>query len=233
MHQIVPDVYLIEGLRVAHVYALASSGGLTLIDTGNPGETDRITAQLVEGGYDLSDVKAIVLTHSHSDHTGNLAELVRRSGARVLAHQDEASYIEQTATMPTGSFARRLFGLLSAVGMFRVEPCRVDQALQDGDEVDALGGLHVIHAPGHTPGNIALYQPQRRILFCGDTFFNGSPFTGRGSLRLPPRLFSIDVSQAAESAQRLANLPVDMLCAAHGDPILEGAQAMMREAVGA
>ena len=233
MRQIVPDVYLIEGLRITQVYALTSDEGLILINAGFPGEADRIAAQLAEGGYALSDAKSIVVTHSHSDHVGSLAELARRSGARVLAHQDEAPYIEQTATMPAGSFAQRLLGWLGAVGMFRIEPCRVDQVLQDGDEIEVLGGLHVIHAPGHTVGNMVLYQPERRLLFCEDTLFNGAPFTGRGGLQLPPRLFSVDISQAAESARKLADLPVDVLCAGHGKPILEDAQKMMREVVGA
>lgn len=232
MRQIVPDVYLIEGLRITQVYALISDEGLTLIDAGFPGEADRIAAQLAEGGYVLSDVQGIVVTHGHGDHTGSLAELARRSGARVLAHQDEVPYVEQTATMPTGSFAQRLAGWLGAVGMFRAEPCRVDQPLQDGDEIDALGGLCVIHVPGHTPGNVALYQPERRLLFCGDTLFNGSPFTGRGGLGLPPRLFSVNASQAAESARKLADLPLDVLCPGHGEPILEDAQVMIQEVVG-
>lgn len=42
MRQVVPDVYLIEGLRASHVYVLVSEGGLTLVDSGSPGEATRI-----------------------------------------------------------------------------------------------------------------------------------------------------------------------------------------------
>ena len=95
MRQVVPDVHLIEGLRASHAYVLVSEGGLTLVDSGNPGEATKIVSQLEEGGYTLSDLLAIVLTHCHADHTGSAAELARRSGARVLAHREEVAYIEK------------------------------------------------------------------------------------------------------------------------------------------
>ena len=60
MRQVLPDIYLIEGLRVAHGYVLASEEGLTPIDGATPGEVDEIAAQIEEEGYTLSDVGAIV-----------------------------------------------------------------------------------------------------------------------------------------------------------------------------
>jgi glyoxylase-like metal-dependent hydrolase (beta-lactamase superfamily II) len=231
MRQVVPDVYLIEGLRASHVYLLVSEGGLTLVDSGSPGEAARIVSELEEGGYALLDLRAILLTHCHVDHTGNAAELAQRSGAQVLAHRDEVGYIEQTEPLPASSFVRRLLDWVSD-RVFRAAPCQVDQALEDGDVVDALGGLKVIHAPGHTPGNIALYDPDRRILFCGDTIFNGNPLSGRGGIQPPPRAFSVDTARAEASARMLAKLPAEVICFGHGEPILERAGERLREAVG-
>ena len=54
MRQIVPGVYLVEGLRTAHVYLLASEDGLTLIDGATPGEAGKIATQIEEAGYALS-----------------------------------------------------------------------------------------------------------------------------------------------------------------------------------
>jgi glyoxylase-like metal-dependent hydrolase (beta-lactamase superfamily II) len=122
MRQILPDIYLIEGLRVAHVYVLISEEGLTLIDSGTPGETAKIAAQIEKAGYELSDVRAIVVTHAHSDHTGTLTELVRRSGAQVLAHRDEVDYLERTASLPYKAFVQRLLFGLSERVVFRFEP---------------------------------------------------------------------------------------------------------------
>ena len=102
-------------------------------------------------------------------------------------------------------------------------PCKVSRPLQDREVIEAPGGLQVLHAPGHTPGSIALYQPERRILFCGDVFFNKNPMTGKEGLQLSLPLFTLDMRQARESARKLAALPVEVLCFGHGEPISEGA----------
>ena len=73
-------------------------------------------------------------------------------------------------SLPFGSVVQRMMFWLFA-RLQRTEPCEVDQALQDGETVEALGGLQVIHAPGHTPGNLVLYHRARQLLFCGDTLF--------------------------------------------------------------
>jgi glyoxylase-like metal-dependent hydrolase (beta-lactamase superfamily II) len=242
MKEILPGVYRVEGLRTSNVYLLADEAGLTLIDSGaSVGDADKIVAQIKEAGFGMVYLKTIVVTHAHSDHTGGLAELVRRSGAQVLAHAEDAPYVEQTQSLPFGPWAQRaLFWLFARLQP--VEPCEVDQALQDGDTVEALGGpsatlrtlrrLQVIHAPGHTPGNIVLYQPERQILFCGDTFFHGGPM-GRGDrVTLPPRIASIDVDQARASAEKVAALPLRAVCFGHGEPILDGPQEKLREAFG-
>ena len=220
MKQIAQDVYLIEGLRTSNVYLLVSDTGLTLIDAGMAGDADQIAAQIEDEGYGLSELAAILITHAHADHTGSVAALVRRSGAQVIAHQDEVLYIEGTENMPTSSVLQRtmrwLVDLLPGGG----KALEVTRELEDGEMLDALGELLVIHTPGHTPGSICLYQEERGILFCGDLLFNGHPFTGRGGLQYAPRLFSADPAKVKRSAQKLVDLQVNALCAGHGEPIL-------------
>ena len=123
MRQIVHDIHMLEGLRGAHVFFLVSEDGLTIVDSATPGGTDWIEAQLQEGGYALSDVGSIVVTHAHSDHTGTLAELARRSGAHVLAHQDEVVYLERESTLPYAGLFQRLIFSLSERVIFNFEPC--------------------------------------------------------------------------------------------------------------
>jgi glyoxylase-like metal-dependent hydrolase (beta-lactamase superfamily II) len=228
MRQIVPDVYMIEGLRTSNVYVLTASEGLTLVDTGSPGDDGKIVAQLQGGGYNLSDFQTLLLTHCHADHVGNAASLVSRSGAKVMAHAEEIPYIEGTASLPARSAWRRVLTWLMDT-LMPAPPCAVDSALHDGDVVAILGGLRVIHVPGHTPGSIVFYQPERQLLFCGDVLFNGNPFTGRGGLQMPPRSFSLDPAPARTSVRKLVDLPVKVICFGHGAPLLEGAQAALKQ----
>jgi glyoxylase-like metal-dependent hydrolase (beta-lactamase superfamily II) len=232
MHQVVPDVYRITGLRGVNVYLLVSGGDLLLVDSAMPGDADRIASQVQEQGYALSALRAIVLTHAHVDHVGSAAVLARRSGAQVLAHSEEVPYIERTRPLPTASLLWRILDRLSGRMLRRQPACHVDRALKDGEIIAALGGLQVIHTPGHTPGSICLYQPERQILFSGDTLFSRNPLSGKRGVQLPPGLLISDLAALRESVHRLAALPVQVLCAGHGEPILEGASTRIRALVG-
>lgn len=232
MREVVSNVYLMEGLRVGNVYLLVSGDELTLVDTGLLSDVDQIVAQLREAGHTLSQLQAIVLTHAHGDHTGGAAALAHRCGAQVIAHRDEVPYIEQTRSLRPASLIGRVANWLSDRLVFRTPPCKVDRMVEDGDVIEALGGLKVVRTPGHTPGSLSLYQAERRILFCGDALFNADPMTGRPGLDFPIRMVSVDNGQARESVRKLSELPIDVLCCGHGEPILSEADEKMRALLG-
>jgi glyoxylase-like metal-dependent hydrolase (beta-lactamase superfamily II) len=233
MRQIVSDIYLMEGLRGANVYLLNSDRGLILVDSGLGSEVDVIITQIQEAGFALSKIHSIVLTHTHGDHTGSVAELACSSGAQVLAHCDEAQYIERTRPLPTSSLFQRAMLWLGESIMFKRSPCKVDRQVEDGDMIEALGGMQVIHTPGHTPGSMCLYHAERKILICGDALFNASPITGKPGLRFPIRMATLNNIQARDSVKKLSTLSVDVLCCGHGEPILENAgekiKALLKE----
>lgn len=225
MIQIAPDVYMLEDVGSAPAFLLVSGGELALIDTGMIGKAPKIISQIEDKGYAVPDVQTIVLTHCHCDHTGNVAELSRLSEARVLAHQEEIPYVKQERTLPaTASLRRVLFWLFDRI--YKTHISEVDIALRDGEIVDILGGLEVIHVPGHTPGSIALYQAERQILFCGDALINEK------GIQLPPSAFSGDEVQAEKSARKLTVRPVKIACFGHGEPILEQAGERIKAAIG-
>lgn len=233
MRHIAPDVYLLEGLRGSNIYFLNSKDGYTLIDSGIPNQTNRIEAQLQETGYVLSQLRSIVLTHGHGDHVGSAAELARRSGAHVMAHRQDVPYIEQTQPLPFSSWFKHLMLRFADRVLFRQPPCKVDKPLEEGEVIEAAGGLRVIHTPGHTPGSICLYQPERELLFCGDTIININIMTGKERLRPSPAMINVDSSQVRMSLGKLAGLSLEVLCLGHGSPILGGAgklvEALLRE----
>lgn len=227
MWEVQRGVHWLEEVRGGNVYLLAMDEGLTLVDSGGKGMADAIEAQMREGGYAPSDLRSIVLTHGHAGHTGSAAELARRSSAQVLAHREEVPYIQREAALPATGVLARLAGWIGG-RVLRPEPCTVNGMLEYGDWLESLGGLQVIHAPGHTPGSICLYQPERRLLFCGDALLNANPLTGTPGLRMPLALITVDPAQARESVRKLAALPLEVLCPGHGEPIMEGAGERIR-----
>jgi glyoxylase-like metal-dependent hydrolase (beta-lactamase superfamily II) len=227
MREIVPNVYLIEHLRISNVYVLVSSGELVLVDTGTAGDVDRIVSQIESEGHSLEALRSIVLTHAHSDHAGGVYELLRRCDAKLMAHRMEIPYIEGTEFLPAGSTLHKLMLWLDARMSKKKKGIRVARGLEDGEVLDTLGGLKVLHTPGHTPGSICLYQEDKKVLFCGDLLFNGHPLTGRGDLRYAPRIFSVDQEEIEKSARRVSELSVDVLCVGHGEPIVEETKARM------
>ena len=227
MRQIVPNVYLIEGPRISHVYVVITGDKLVLIDSATANDAERIVQEIEQAGLAICDLRAIVITHAHSDHVGSLSELVRRSGAEVWAHRDEIPYVQKERPMPAASPVMRLmFRLSDRLPAGQTAPV-VNRALEDGERIEGLGGK-VIHTPGHTPGSICLYVPTHKLLFCGDALFNIHPLTGQKGLRPAIRLPSCDMEQVYASLHKLAEMEIEVLCPGHGEPILSGAGEQIR-----
>ncbi len=221
--EIVPGVHSIEGARMGHAF-LVEAEGLTLIDTGLRGSAQPVLNALAALGRRPTDLRQIVITHHHFDHVGSLAGLAEVSQATVSVHAADAPYVR--GDLPRPPFKRvGLSGwlFLPFVRFYPPpEPCHVDRELQDGDEIDAAGGLKVVHAPGHTAGHIALLLPSKRMLFAGDAVLNVL------GLRAPMAMSTEDMAQARESIRRLAALDFDTACFGHGGVIRKDATLRFR-----
>jgi glyoxylase-like metal-dependent hydrolase (beta-lactamase superfamily II) len=206
---VAPGIYAVSGLKVGRAYIVDDADGLTLVDTSSPGASDGLLRAIASIGRRPEDVRTIVATHYHDDHTGNVASLRDRSGATLCAHADDAPYID----------GRTPWRGLKAGGLQRfMTPdhftLTVDRALQSGDRIDAAGGMEVVHAPGHTPGSIALLLRERGVLFAGDAFMNVM------GLRLAPAMSTHDVAEARRTVKRLAGMEFDVALPGHGAPVV-------------
>ncbi len=198
------------------VYAWRDGDSVTLIDTGAPGSGAEISAA-------VTGIERIVLTHGHVDHVGSAAELRESTGAAVMAGAGDAAVIRDGAEMPPPVFEDWEIPIHERVsaGLPAAAPAvPVDRKLHDGDVLDFGGGAQVLAIPGHTEGSIAVYLPDHRVLFAGDTIANvGSVMLG---------VFNQDRPRTVSSFQRLAALDVETACFGHGEPIAAGAGDQIR-----
>jgi glyoxylase-like metal-dependent hydrolase (beta-lactamase superfamily II) len=163
-------IYPIRGLLgYFHLLCEPSRREAVIIDTGLTGEMWALARVLKEIGLGWSDVRAILLTHGHLDHTGHLARLKQLTGAPILAHPAEQAHID--GTFPYRG-ASRVCGALEACGraLLRYRAAAIDEPLHDGMDLPYWGGLRVIHLPGHTQGHCGFLSAKLDLLFTGDLF---------------------------------------------------------------
>lgn len=146
------------GPLAVNCYLLGQAGEGLIIDPGD--EADRILA--VASRYGL-DIKAIVLTHGHSDHIGAVSEIRDKLKAPVCIHKEDARMLID----PMAN--------LSAVFGEPIIAGAADRMLNDGDSISAGNiTLEVLPTAGHTRGGISLWEKNLGIVFTGDALFADS-----------------------------------------------------------
>lgn len=151
-------------------------GEVVLIDAGLPGQLDLIRKAVMKAGFGLEEITKVIITHQDMDHIG-CAKLLSELGAEILAHEDEAPYIQGDVTsVRLADMEKRQSGFSAGEREYYEKVkvnaknfyVHVDRLLKDGEILDFCGGIKVIHTPGHMPGHIALLLTESNILVTGD-----------------------------------------------------------------
>ncbi|MFF0051109.1 MBL fold metallo-hydrolase [Streptomyces sp. NPDC005498] len=214
-------------LRYVLIYALECRDGLALIDAGWDDDISwlALTDGIASIGRDITDVRAVLVTHHHADHLGLAGRVREASGAWVALHSLDAAAAHPRTTpeeaanhllrhlehhgLPADE-ARRTMEHLS-IGTIPDAPVP-DVLLEDGETIRLPGlDLNVIWTPGHSPGHSCFYQPDRRLLFSGDHVLP----------RIPPQIAVYSRTEGdpladfLRSLKRLEQFEVDEVLPAH------------------
>ena len=243
------------GDNTAYALSLAE-GGVLLVDAGpdipddgggsEGGTWGAAVGQLASHGLAPGDVRAVLVTHWHLDHSG-LAQRWAGAEARILAGAADVPAIAAGQAWNAARIEARLRTLVEhgvppelaqryarparrRPAPYRWEPCPRDaiEAVADGARFALADGatLRVLAAPGHTPGNLVAYVAERGELYSGDTLLPhtvptpGLHYTANETGGVGPRAPSLPAFVA--SVARLRGLELRRVLPGHGAPV-EGA----------
>ena len=218
--EILTGVHELRGSLGSNVYLVVDGDQLALVDSGFGASAQKVLSYIRGLGRSLEELSTIILTHSHPDHTGGLRLLRRATPARVLAHGRDVKY--DAEGRPWLYYSSQPLALEWDVPFF--QKLYPDGLVRDGQVLPLMGGMEVLHTPGHTPGSIVLYLRERGVLFTGDTLLsNGKAF------RRPFSFPGTNLRAYRRSIERLSRLEFDVACTGHGRALVGGAQAKVNQ----
>jgi glyoxylase-like metal-dependent hydrolase (beta-lactamase superfamily II) len=213
------SAYIVEGEEIA------------LIDTGLPTQIEAVRRGIKKHGFDVSDIAHVFITHSHPDHSGNVAPILKENPrAKVYIHP---LGVEQLID-PSIELAIRKKALPPKMHarIGEMEPVAADRIVEmkDGDLFDLGNGekLRVLFAPGHQPDGVVLFEEKNSGLFINDLVGNYLPDADAHYPLSPP---NSDHKQAIQSLRKAMETTVDYLYLGHYG-ISEEPTTVMTRAIG-
>lgn len=170
-----------------------------LVDPGHKHLFPELAEQMERDGFRPEDIDLVIHTHCHPDHMEagqNLADL----GIKQAMHPDDETYLAKIGP-----------AFFQAMGL-QMPTFQIDVHLVEGDLMLGDKQFAVFHTPGHSPGSVCLYWPDRKTLMSGDLIFA----QGVGRTDFPGG----SGKQLKKSIQRMAGLDIETILPGHGPAVL-------------
>ncbi len=170
-----------------------------LIDPGHSRHVERLFHQMEEDGIDPKKVDVVIITHSHPDHFEGLEAFLDKP-VKIAMNREEERYLLESGKL--------LFEMMRQP----LPKFRIDFYLKEGELHLGEKTFHIYQTPGHSPGSLSIYWPERKVLFTGDLIFYGG--IGRTDF------LEGNSKLLMESIERLADLDTEILLPGHGDIVM-------------
>ncbi len=192
--RVTEGVYVAVGFGLANSILLEGTDGVVIVDTMESAEA-AASAKKAFSGITTKPVKAIIYTHFHTDHINGTRVLAGEDRPEIYAHETTLYYIDRVLNLTrdiTFKRAMRQFGVLlpeealvnAGIGPRLFFSAEAKNAFVrptktfSGElmELDVAGlRLLLIHAPGETPDQVAVWFPEKRVLMPADNFYKSFP----------------------------------------------------------
>ncbi|HOP29394.1 MAG TPA: MBL fold metallo-hydrolase [Spirochaetota bacterium] len=192
---------------------------LLLLDGGSPADVELIENYCQNVLHrPVSNIRLAVVTHMHPDHSGAAPILRKKYGTRIAAYKN----IDQWYSGPTGWFQHKLDCLMAQIvamkqktkirKVFSKRITGPDYLVHDMEPLPFFYDWRVIYTPGHTSHDIAVYNEEMKILYCGDSIIEV-----RGRFYLPlPVIFR---RRMKNSYRKMGELGAEQILIPHGNCI--------------
>lgn len=204
-HRVIGDLYYVGTYDLA-AFLVTSRDGHFLINTGLEDSVPLIRESIESLGFRLEDVKVLLTTQAHWDHTAALAEIKEITGAEMWATAGDAPVLED------GGFSDPHFG-----GRESFPPVAVDRIIEDG-EVLELGRtrLEVLASPGHTAGSVSYTMAVYENGVDYDVIIANMATINEGKRLVVDPTYPGMADDLAETFRRQKALNIDVWVASHG-----------------